>query len=59
MNKTYTIEQAYKETSTGNIVPNGWHLMCNGNWCQQFWYKRDAKLAMLEAQAEDAAVVLK
>jgi hypothetical protein len=55
MNKEYTIEQAYKETSTGNIVPNGWHLMCNGNWCQQFWYKRDAKLAMLEAIAEDAA----
>jgi hypothetical protein len=59
MNKTYTIEQAWKETSTGHIVKGGWDLMCDGNWCQRFWYKRDAKAAMEEAKQEDLQEYIK
>jgi hypothetical protein len=30
--------------------------MCNENWCQRFWYKRDAKVAMEEAIKEELAL---
>ena len=61
MTKQYLIRQAFKETRTGNIVPDGWDLfaidagMTRENWCQRFYYKKDAKAAMEVAVAEDAA----
>ena len=52
MNK-YSIRQAYRMNSKGRDVPDGWDLFCGENWCQRFWYKRDAKAAMEAAIAEE------
>jgi len=51
--KTYTIEKAWKMNTKGFDVQDGWDLLCNGNWCQRFYRKRDAKEAMMEAIKED------
>ena len=54
--KTYTIEKAWKMNTKGFDVQDGWDLLCNGNWCQRFYRKRDAKEAMMEAIKEEGLV---
>lgn len=54
--KTYTIEKAWKMNTKGFDVQDGWDLFCNGNWCQRFYRKRDAKEAMMEAIKEEGLV---
>ncbi len=54
--KTYTIEKAWKMNKNGMDVQDGWDLFCNGNWCQRFYRKGDAKAAMLEACKEEGLV---
>ena len=52
--KTYTIAPAYRETSRGTIVRDGWDLFYGEAWCQRFWYKRDAVIAKKAAVAAAA-----
>ena len=46
MTEKYTIEKAYRMNSKGMDVFDGWDIFCNGNWCNRFWTKRDAKAAL-------------
>ena len=49
----YRVVQAWILTKDGAEKRDGWDLLDGDNWCQRFWYKRDAVAAMRQLQAEE------